>query len=44
MDPISVLVGLVVGVAIGAWGYRYAMKRDPEALEALAKEIRRRSP
>jgi hypothetical protein len=44
MDPISFLIGVVVGVAIGAWGYRYALKRDPDALEDLAKEIRRRSP
>lgn len=44
MDPISFLIGLVVGAAVGAWGYRYALKRDPDALEDLAKEIRRRSP
>jgi len=43
MDPISLLIGIVVGVAIGFWASRYLTKRDPEALEALAKEIRRRS-
>lgn len=44
MDPISLLIGIVVGGAIGAWGYRFVLKKDPEALEDLAKEIKRRSP
>lgn len=42
MDLFNVFLGLVIGVAIGAWGYRYALKRDPDAVEELAKEIKRR--
>lgn len=40
MDIISVVIGLVVGVAIGAWGYRYTLKRDPGAIERLAAQAR----
>ena len=42
MDLFSVLFGVVIGAIIGAWGYRYALKRDPDAVEELAKEIKRR--
>lgn len=40
MEPISFLIGLVVGVALGAWGYRYMLKRDPDAIERLAAQAR----
>lgn len=30
---------LAVGVAIGAYGYRYLLKRNPVALEALVQEV-----
>lgn len=35
---IGFVIGLVVGAAVGAWGYRYMLKRDPEAVERLADE------
>lgn len=31
----------VVGIGAGAWGYRYALKKDPEALERLAQAAKR---
>lgn len=31
---------LLAGLAIGAAGYRYFLKRDPDALEAWAKKIK----
>lgn len=30
----------VLGVAVGAWGYRYMLKRDPAKLEEWADQIR----
>lgn len=30
---------LAVGVAIGAYGYRYLLKKNPVALEALVQEV-----
>ena len=38
---IEVIIALVVGVALGAWGYRYMLKRDPDAIERLAAQARR---
>ena len=37
--PLLVAV-LVVGVGLGAYGYRYWLKRDPEALESWAKKLK----
>lgn len=33
---IEVIIALVVGVALGAWGF----KRDPDAIERLAAQAR----
>lgn len=33
-------LALLIGVAVGAWGYRYWLKRDPERLEAWAKRLK----
>lgn len=30
----------LVGAAVGAWGYRYLLKRDPETLEEWARKAR----
>jgi hypothetical protein len=35
------VLAFLAGVAIGVVGYRYMLKRDPEALEHWASEIRR---
>lgn len=40
MEPVVFLVGVAVGVAIGAWAYRRALKKDPAKLEALAQKIK----
>ncbi len=32
---------LIVGPAIGAWGYRYYLKKNPEQLEAWAQKLKR---
>lgn len=37
----ELLIGFVIGAAVGAWGYRYLLKRDPARLEALADKLRR---
>jgi len=37
---IELVIGLVIGAGVGAWGYRYLLKRDPEALERLAAQAR----
>lgn len=34
------VAGLALGVFVGAAGYRYLLKRDPERLEAWAKELK----
>lgn len=34
-------LAFLVGLGLGAAGYRYMLKRDPEALEHWASEIRR---
>lgn len=41
MELIPLVVVLLLGVAIGAWAYRYALKRSPEAVERLAAQARR---
>ncbi len=33
-------LAFAAGVAVGAWGYRYWLKRDPERLEAWAKRLK----
>jgi len=33
-------LAFVAGAAVGAWGYRYWLKRDPERLEAWAKRLK----
>ncbi len=46
MDITSILIvgvpALLVGIGLGAAGYRRALKKDPEKLERLAKEIKAR--
>jgi hypothetical protein len=37
----ELLLGFAAGVALGAAGYRYSLKRWPDRLEALAAEIKR---
>lgn len=37
---IEFAIGLVIGVAAGMWGYRYMLRHDPDALEAIAAKIR----
>lgn len=34
------IVTHLVAAGIGAWAYRYMLRRDPEALERLAQQIR----
>ncbi len=41
MELIPCVVVLLVGVAIGAMGYRRLLKRSPEAVERLAAQARR---
>jgi hypothetical protein len=36
----TLAIGVVVGVALGAAGYRYLWKHDPAKLEAWAERIR----
>lgn len=40
MDIILFLAGLLIGVGSGAWGYRYLLRRNPEAIERLAAQVR----
>lgn len=37
---IELVIGLVIGAGVGAWGYRYILKRSPEAIERLAAQAR----
>jgi hypothetical protein len=37
---IEFCAGLLLGVAVGAWAYRYALRRDPDKLEEIAAAIR----
>lgn len=37
----GLIAGLVVGAASGVWGYRYSMKKNPAAVEALAQKWKR---
>lgn len=41
MEIVSHLAALVVGVGAGFWGYRYALKKDPDALENWAQRLKR---
>jgi len=41
---IEAILGVLIGFAAGMMTYRRMLKRDPDALEDLAKEIKRRSP
>lgn len=43
MDLIALLVGAAGGLFVGAAGYRYMLKRNPEKLEAWAREIKART-
>lgn len=40
MELIQFVAGLVIGVAAGATGYRYLLKRRPEMIERLAAQAR----
>jgi hypothetical protein len=40
MELLSNGLVAVVCLAVGAWGYRYMLKKDPERLERWATEIR----
>lgn len=43
MELIFIAAALVVGIGLGAMGYRYMLKRDPEKLEEWAKLIREKT-
>lgn len=43
MDLITLGLGFAGGLFVGAAGYRYLLKRDPEKLEAWAREIKSRT-
>ena len=36
----GIIIGLVVGLAFGAMGYRYLLKRNPAAVERMAAQVR----
>lgn len=38
--PLLFLIALPLGIAVGAWGYRYLLKRNPSAIERLAAQAR----
>lgn len=40
MELISIVLAALVGLCVGAGGYRYMLKRDPEKLEAWARQIK----
>lgn len=40
MEIIFIAGAFVAGVGVGAGGYRYFLKRNPAALEALAAKIK----
>jgi hypothetical protein len=35
-DLLSLVAGLAIGAPVGAWFYRYTLKRDPAKLEEWA--------
>ncbi|MBP6708012.1 MAG: hypothetical protein KA223_02530 [Candidatus Accumulibacter sp.] len=37
---IELIIGFVVGAALGAAGYRFALKRNPAMVEKIAAEIK----
>jgi len=37
---IGFIIGVIVGAAVGAWGYRYSLKKRPDAVERIAAEIK----
>ena len=37
---LPLVIGLILGMGLGAAGYRHMLKRDPETLEMWAKEIK----
>lgn len=39
MELIPLIIAGVVGIALGAMGYRYLLKRNPEKIEQWAAEI-----
>lgn len=43
MDLITLAIGIAVGLFVGAAGYRFMLKRNPEQLEAWAREIKART-
>jgi hypothetical protein len=43
MELIFIAASGLVGICIGAAGYRYMLKRDPERLETWAAEIKERA-
>lgn len=40
MEFMTHLIALAVGVALGLMAYRYQLKRNPEKLEAWARQIK----
>lgn len=36
---VGIVIGLAAGFAVGAWWYRYTLKRDPAKLERFAQQI-----
>lgn len=37
---IEFVIGLLLGAAVGAWGYRYSLKKRPDTVAKLAEQIR----
>lgn len=37
---IEIAIAFGLGVAVGAWGYRYSLKKRPDAVERIAAEIK----
>ena len=40
MELIPFVIAFVAGLAVGAAGYRYMLKRDPAKLEAWAQKLK----
>lgn len=41
LQILGYFLAFIVGAGLGASGYRYMLKRDPERLEALAAQAKR---
>lgn len=43
MDLMTLAIGLAIGLFVGASGYRYMLKRNPDKLEEWARIIREKT-